>query len=122
MAATPSIDRHLYEAPLPTSIALEDYRQNYAALTDIEQPGFFDAGFSPGGNYHVLTYRGPEIPYSSLLRMGDDSALSRNGGGQVFADRELAFRFRCTARRKHSTQSNFIRVHAPHCHPDHDRE
>ncbi|WWD06758.1 hypothetical protein V865_004853 [Kwoniella europaea PYCC6329] len=65
-AATPSIDRHIYSAPMPTSTT-EQYDQTFTALTDNSSPGYYEAFFSPGAGYYVLGYRGPEVPWQRLL-------------------------------------------------------
>lgn len=71
MAATPSIDRHLYAAALPASLAAgEEYEQNAVALTSTEEPGYFAVGFSPGAEYYALHYQGPGIPWSRLVQVG----------------------------------------------------
>ncbi|TYJ58321.1 hypothetical protein B9479_000866 [Cryptococcus floricola] len=68
-AATPSIDRHLYSAPLPTS-ATGEYQETLTALTDTKSSGYFEASFSPQAGYYVLGYRGPEVPWQRLIEAG----------------------------------------------------
>ncbi|WWC91210.1 uncharacterized protein L201_006152 [Kwoniella dendrophila CBS 6074] len=67
MAATPSIDRHLYSAPLPTA-STEQYEQKLTAITDSSSPGYYEVSFSPGAGYYVLGYRGPEVPWQRLVQ------------------------------------------------------
>ncbi|OXG26368.1 dipeptidyl aminopeptidase [Cryptococcus neoformans Bt15] len=81
-AATPSIDRHIYSIPLPTSASNDDEADQDAsmssmtALTDTTSPGYFEASFSPKAGYYVLGYRGPEVPWQRLIEAGsgDDRA------------------------------------------------
>ena len=70
MAATPSIDRHLYAATLPASLAVEEYDQDIVSLTATEEPGYFAVNFSPGAEYYTLHYQGPGIPWSRLVQVG----------------------------------------------------
>ncbi|ORY33110.1 putative dipeptidyl-peptidase [Naematelia encephala] len=82
MAATPSIDRHLYTAFLPTSGLAEEYEQNYSALTDTAQPGYYEVSFSPGAQYYVLSYKGPDVPWQRLMEVGEDGVdLLLEGNG-----------------------------------------
>ncbi|WWC64025.1 uncharacterized protein I303_106631 [Kwoniella dejecticola CBS 10117] len=67
LAATPSIDRHLYSAKLPMSLT-EEYDQTFTALTDNSSPGYYEASFSPGAGYYVLNYRGPEVPWQRVMQ------------------------------------------------------
>ncbi|OXH22780.1 dipeptidyl aminopeptidase, partial [Cryptococcus neoformans] len=75
-AATPSIDRHIYSIPLPTSASNDDEADQDAsmssmtALTDTTSPGYFEASFSPKAGYYVLGYRGPEVPWQRLIEAG----------------------------------------------------
>ena len=76
MAAKPSIDRHLYTALLPASNVAAEYTQNAVALTDNTQPGYYEVSFSPGANYYVLSYKGPDVPWERLLEIGGDGESS----------------------------------------------
>ncbi|WWC73095.1 uncharacterized protein I206_107060 [Kwoniella pini CBS 10737] len=67
LAATPSVDRHLYSAKMPASLT-EDYDQTFTALTDNTSPGYFETNFSPGAGYYVLNYRGPEVPWQRVMQ------------------------------------------------------
>ena len=67
VAANPSIDRHVYSAPLPSSDNLNDYQLEITPLTDDTLPGYYDVSFSPGAGYHLLSYQGPEVPYQRLI-------------------------------------------------------
>ncbi|WVQ85041.1 hypothetical protein IAT38_007205 [Cryptococcus sp. DSM 104549] len=68
-AATPSIDRHIYSIPLPSSES-GDYDETMTPITDNTTPGFFEASFSPGAGYYVLGYRGPEVPWQRVMETG----------------------------------------------------
>lgn len=72
MAATPSIDRHLYSALLPTSVVAEKYVQRLTTLTNMEVPGYFEADFSPGMNYYLLAYKGPDVPWTRLMEVEEN--------------------------------------------------
>lgn len=88
-AATPSIDRHIYSIPLPTSASNDDEADQDAsmssmtALTDTTSPGYFEASFSPKAGYYVLGYRGPEVPWQRLIEAGsgDDREYFFGGRG-----------------------------------------
>ncbi|WVF65548.1 hypothetical protein IAT40_000276 [Kwoniella sp. CBS 6097] len=70
MTANPSIDRHLYSAPIPS--AEEEYEPALTALTDTSSPGYYTVSFSPGGRYYVLAYKGPEVPWQRLMETGQE--------------------------------------------------
>ncbi|OCF39775.1 dipeptidyl aminopeptidase [Kwoniella heveanensis CBS 569] len=70
MSANPSIDRHLYSAPIPS--AEEEYEPALTALTDTSSPGYYTVSFSPGGRYYVLAYKGPEVPWQRLMETGEE--------------------------------------------------
>ncbi|WVQ93213.1 hypothetical protein IAU59_000277 [Kwoniella sp. CBS 9459] len=70
MSANPSIDRHLYSAPIPS--AEEEYEPALTALTDTTSPGYYTVSFSPGGRYYVLAYKGPEVPWQRLMETGQE--------------------------------------------------
>ncbi|GAA6063684.1 hypothetical protein JCM10212_003351 [Sporobolomyces blumeae] len=82
IAAKPSIERHLYSVPLPTSLAeLEDLK---ADRTKIAPPtpltegllkpgerGHFSVSFSPFGGVYQLNYEGPGIPWQKLVKVDE---------------------------------------------------
>jgi dipeptidyl-peptidase-4 len=46
-------------------------------LTDTSQPGFWSASFTQSGNYYVLTYSGPNVPFQQLYATNDTSTPIR---------------------------------------------
>ncbi|KAK8844035.1 hypothetical protein IAR55_006829 [Kwoniella newhampshirensis] len=85
MAATPSIDRHLYSASLPTSVELE-YEQKLTSLTATERSpsGYYETSFSPDAGYFVLSYKGPEVPWQRLVAVNDEQVdVLLEGNGQL---------------------------------------
>ena len=70
-AAYPSIDRHVYAETLPSSDSLADFKPNPIAITDSENPGYFEVSFSPGARYYVLSYRGPKVPWQRMVEATD---------------------------------------------------
>ncbi|WVR09063.1 hypothetical protein IAU60_006124 [Kwoniella sp. DSM 27419] len=71
LSANPSIDRHLYAAPIPVTMD-EVYEQSLTALTDITSPGYYEVKFSPGGKYYVLGHKGPDVPWQRLMETGQE--------------------------------------------------
>ncbi len=77
IAAIPSIDRHLYGATLPTSTSANDYEQESPfALTRADDSGYFAVKFSPETGYYVLSYSGPDVPWTKVLQTMNDSKYS----------------------------------------------
>lgn len=58
------IERHLYRVKLDGS----DLRP----LTNTSKPGYYDASFSSGAGYALLSYRGPEIPWQAVVNTQSD--------------------------------------------------
>lgn len=54
-----SIQRHVYRVKLDGS--------GTEALTDTSKDGFYDAKFSVGGSYALLSYQGPDIPWQKVI-------------------------------------------------------
>lgn len=54
-----TIERHLYSVNLDGT--------NKTAVTDVSQEAWFDASFSKGARYLLLTYNGPDVPYQKLI-------------------------------------------------------
>ncbi|WWD21310.1 hypothetical protein CI109_105794 [Kwoniella shandongensis] len=77
MAATPSIDRHLYAATLPSTVEAE-YEQQLTSITatDKSPPGYYETSFSPGANYYVLSYKGPEVPWQRLVSVTEEEDIN----------------------------------------------
>jgi dipeptidyl-peptidase-4 len=46
-------------------------------LTDISQPGFWSASFTQNGNFYVLTYSGPNVPFQQLYASNDTTTPIR---------------------------------------------
>lgn len=86
MAAHPSIDRHMYSAPLPSSVLAADYTQNLVAMTDSSQPGYYEVSFSPGAKYYWLSYKGPEVPWQRVLEVDDMSEWIKWPQGGILID------------------------------------
>ncbi|KAG5984045.1 hypothetical protein E4U55_006274 [Claviceps digitariae] len=61
-------ERHLYRVSLDGRVI--------HALTDDTQPAYFTASFAPDGRYAVLSYDGPNVPYTSIVALtpGTNSA------------------------------------------------
>lgn len=51
--------RHLYSVKLDGSA--------FKAMTDISKPGYYDASFSKGAGYALLSYEGPNIPNQKVV-------------------------------------------------------
>ncbi|KAJ5555302.1 Peptidase S9B dipeptidylpeptidase IV N-terminal [Penicillium sp. DV-2018c] len=63
--------RHVYSVKLDGS--------NLRPLTDTSKPGYFDVSFSHGGGYGLLSYKGPEVPWQSVITtQGDEIKLINN--------------------------------------------
>jgi dipeptidyl-peptidase-4 len=63
-----STERH----PTESHIYGVSYRDlSKVSLVDTTKPGFYTASFSPGGQYYVLTYSGPNVPYQELYSIDD---------------------------------------------------
>lgn len=45
-----------------------------AALTDVSQTNYFEADFSPGAGFYLLSYRGPNVPWQSVFQIGKNGA------------------------------------------------
>ncbi|GAA5941973.1 S9 family peptidase [Sporobolomyces koalae] len=78
IAANPSIERHLFSVPLPTSLAqLSDLKAGKTELpaptplTDTSERGRWSVSFSPFGGIYQLDYEGPGIPYQKLVKVED---------------------------------------------------
>lgn len=54
-----SIQRHVYRVKLDGS--------GTEALTDTSKEGYYDAKFSTGGSYALLSYQGPDIPWQKVI-------------------------------------------------------
>ena len=93
VAASPSIDRHLYTVTLPSSADISDIRKRQeeasllgvaetlwqdaegennaqgglTPLTDVSSPGYYDVSLSPQAGYFVLSYRGPDVPWQRVI-------------------------------------------------------
>ena len=74
VAANPSIDRHVYSAPIPSSVDESYDTTSHTALTDDKSPGFHGVSFSPSSGYYLLTYMGPEIPHQRLIETGGEGS------------------------------------------------
>lgn len=53
--------RHIYSVQLDGT--------NFKSITDLSIPGYYEASFSTGAQYALLTYVGPDVPYQKLLQM-----------------------------------------------------
>ncbi|KAK3062926.1 hypothetical protein LTS18_003086 [Coniosporium uncinatum] len=54
-----AIQRHVYRVKLDGT--------DLKSVTDTTQEGFYDASFSTGAGYALLTYNGPKIPYQKIV-------------------------------------------------------
>ncbi|KAI5475344.1 hypothetical protein MNV49_001613 [Pseudohyphozyma bogoriensis] len=76
IAANPSIERHLYSVPLPSTDALAKLKAGEkpeapTALSDTKERGFHRTSFSPFAGFYVLSYEGPGIPWQRLVKVDD---------------------------------------------------
>ncbi|KAH8081110.1 dipeptidyl-peptidase [Filobasidium floriforme] len=71
LAASPTTERHLYQARLPSTGALDDFASNMTALTDTSVPGYHSASFSPRSGFYLLNYLGPDIPKQTLVTVDE---------------------------------------------------
>ncbi|KAI9067913.1 dipeptidyl aminopeptidase [Trametes sanguinea] len=70
-AANPSsTQRHIYSVPLPKLTS--DDQEEVQPLTDTSSPGFYDADFSPEGEFYLLSYKGPHAPWQRIIHVDDD--------------------------------------------------
>ncbi|KAG0639685.1 dipeptidyl peptidase IV N-terminal region-domain-containing protein [Tuber brumale] len=73
-----STERHIF------SVSLDGKTKK--SLVDITKEGHYDASFSPGGGYYVLTYNGPNVPWQEFrstssgtpVRVINDNASLKN--------------------------------------------
>lgn len=47
------------------------------ALVDDTTPGYWSASFSAGGEYYLLSYQGPDVPYQELYSIADNTTPIR---------------------------------------------
>lgn len=70
-----STQRTIFAAPIPAQpgSALEsaDRLTELTALTDISTHAWYEAAFSPEAGYYVLSYRGPNVPWQSIRKVGE---------------------------------------------------
>ncbi|KAF9155773.1 hypothetical protein DFQ26_009632 [Actinomortierella ambigua] len=59
-----SMERHLYSATLDTA--------ERRPMTSLTEPGYYSASFSTGAGYYLLSYRGPEVPWQKVKKVGDE--------------------------------------------------
>jgi dipeptidyl aminopeptidase len=74
-AANPSsTQRHIYSVPLPDldKLATDAAATPPAPLTDVSQPGYFSADFSPNAGFYLLSYDGPAIPWQRVEATSDE--------------------------------------------------
>ncbi|KAG9292736.1 hypothetical protein G9A89_008324 [Geosiphon pyriformis] len=80
-----SIERHLY------SIRFDG--TNKTALTPIDKPGYYSVDFSPGKKYYHLKYKGPDVPWQKVLKVGDpkfENVIEKNDLlRQLIANKDL---------------------------------
>ncbi|KAJ3509953.1 hypothetical protein NLJ89_g4948 [Agrocybe chaxingu] len=67
-AAKPSTERHLFSIPLPpsSSAAATEKPAEPKPLTDASNPSIYGTSFSPEAGFYVLTYTGPDIPWTKV--------------------------------------------------------
>ncbi|KAH8104292.1 dipeptidyl aminopeptidase [Phellopilus nigrolimitatus] len=68
-----STQRTIFAAPIPSAASLsieESSTINLTALTDTDAPAWYEASFSPEAGYYLLGYRGPNVPWQSILKTG----------------------------------------------------
>ncbi|KAF8451224.1 dipeptidyl peptidase IV N-terminal region-domain-containing protein [Terfezia claveryi] len=63
-----STERHLY------SVSLTNHGTEKTNLVDVKTPGYWDASFSTGGGYYLLSYNGPNIPWQKLYSISADGS------------------------------------------------
>ncbi|RPA96803.1 hypothetical protein L873DRAFT_1693372 [Choiromyces venosus 120613-1] len=62
-----STERHIF------SVSLDG--KSKKALVDITKEGYYDASFSSGGGYYILSYNGPNLPWQELRRIESDTPI-----------------------------------------------
>ncbi|KAG0231176.1 hypothetical protein BGW42_000408 [Actinomortierella wolfii] len=59
-----SIERHLYDVTLDTA--------ERKPMTSVNEAGYYSASFSTGAGYFLLSYRGPDVPWQKVKKVGDE--------------------------------------------------
>ncbi|KAF9529024.1 dipeptidyl aminopeptidase [Crepidotus variabilis] len=72
-AAKPSTERHILSVPIPTSKSEKAVEPK--ALTDTTKPGYYAAKFSPEAGFYVLTYSGPNTPWTKVVTVDSSNEL-----------------------------------------------
>ncbi|KAG0133846.1 putative dipeptidyl peptidase IV (Dpp4) [Tuber indicum] len=62
-----STERHIF------SVSLDGKTKK--SLVDITKEGYYDASFSPGGGYYILSYLGPNLPWQELRSTSPDKPI-----------------------------------------------
>lgn len=69
-----STQRTILSAPIPASVGSALAGSNriteLTELTDTTKPAWYEANFSPEAGYYLLGYRGPNVPWQSILKTG----------------------------------------------------
>ncbi|SMY25359.1 unnamed protein product [Zymoseptoria tritici ST99CH_1A5] len=63
-----STERHLYSINYATG--------EKTALVDDTIPGYWSASFSSAGDYYILSYQGPDVPYQEVYSLNSTTPLS----------------------------------------------
>lgn len=97
-AASPSsIERNIFSVELPSSLnSIDDFKPEIIALTDISQHNYYNADFSPEAGFYMLSYKGPNVPWQSIFKTGDEGPCHFFDGILRVAQFSLTFRFDLT--------------------------
>lgn len=71
-----STERHLYKVNLLDAVATDSVNDpKVISVTDTSKEAFFQASFSAGRRYVVLSYTGPKVPYQTLVDLRDNKVV-----------------------------------------------
>ncbi|KAG6002684.1 hypothetical protein E4U21_002836 [Claviceps maximensis] len=82
-------ERHLYRASL-------DGRDFYA-VTDDTRPAYYAASFAPGGRYAVLSYEGPDVPYTSIVALIPNHSAAESAAIKMEVNTALAVKVKSSS-------------------------
>jgi dipeptidyl aminopeptidase len=58
--------------------------QEPTPLTDTSALGQYQASFSPGAGFYLLSYNGPNVPWQRVIKTGDTSGCCRPGTARSY--------------------------------------
>ena len=86
----------------------------------MKQPGYYGVNFSPEAAYYVLSYKGPEVPWTRLLQVGNSSKSKLVQVTSYRLTRICSRRHLAGGQRQ--IESDNIGVHAASYHSNHIQE